>query len=52
MGVGVCFGNGCNRGHIDDNPEIDASGREAVRLRATAATHPMPNVAPEPVVRT
>jgi PEP-CTERM motif len=32
MGVGVCFGNGCNRGHIDDNPEIDASGREAVRL--------------------
>jgi hypothetical protein len=27
MGVGVCFGNGC-----DDNPEIDASGREAVRL--------------------
>ena len=32
MGVGVCFGNGCNRGHIDDNPEIDASGREAVLL--------------------
>ena len=32
MGVGVCFGNGCNRGHIDDNPEIDASGREVVRL--------------------
>ena len=32
MGVGVCFGNGCNNGHIDDNPEIDASGREAVRL--------------------
>jgi hypothetical protein len=32
MGVGVCFGNGCNHGHIDDNPEIDASGREAVRL--------------------
>jgi PEP-CTERM motif len=32
MGVGVCFGNGCNRGHIDDNPEIDAGGREAVRL--------------------
>jgi hypothetical protein len=30
MGVGVCFGNGCYRG-IDD-PEIDASGREAVRL--------------------
>jgi hypothetical protein len=23
MGVGVCFGNGCNRGHIDDNPQID-----------------------------
>jgi hypothetical protein len=32
MGVGVCFGNGCNPGHIDDNPEIDASGRDAVRL--------------------
>src|ERR1700751_597120 len=32
MGVGVCFGNGCNKGHIDDNPEIDASGREAIRL--------------------
>src|SRR5438552_14868605 len=32
MGVGVCFGNGCNNGHIDDNPQIDASGREAVRL--------------------
>jgi hypothetical protein len=32
MSVGVCFGNGCNNGHIDDNPEIDASGREAVRL--------------------
>ena len=32
MGVGVCFGNGCNNGHIDDNPEIDASGREAIRL--------------------
>ena len=32
MGVGICFGNGCNNGHIDDNPEIDASGREAVRL--------------------
>jgi hypothetical protein len=32
MGVGVCFGNGCNNGHIDDNPEIDASNREAVRL--------------------
>ncbi len=32
MGVGVCFGNGCNPGHIDDDPEIDASGREAVRL--------------------
>jgi PEP-CTERM motif len=32
MGVGVCFGNGCNNGHIDDSPEIDASGREAVRL--------------------
>jgi hypothetical protein len=30
MGVGVCFGNGCYRG-IDD-PEIDANGREAVRL--------------------
>ena len=32
MGVGVCFGNGCNHGHIDDYPKIDASGREAVRL--------------------
>jgi len=32
MGVGVCFKNGCNNGHIDDNPEIDASGREVVRL--------------------
>jgi len=32
MGAGVCFGNGCNNGHIDDNPEIDAGGREAVRL--------------------
>ena len=32
MGVGVCFGNGCNNGHIDDDPEIDAGGREAVRL--------------------
>jgi PEP-CTERM motif len=32
MGVGVCFGNGCNNGHIDDHPEIDISGREAVRL--------------------
>jgi hypothetical protein len=32
MGVGVCFGNGCNNGHIDDAPEIDVSGREAVRL--------------------
>jgi hypothetical protein len=32
MGVGVCFGNGCNHGHIDDNPEIDASGREVLRL--------------------
>jgi hypothetical protein len=35
MGVGVCFGNGCNHGHIDDHPEIDASGREAVRLDIT-----------------
>jgi hypothetical protein len=32
MGVGVCFDNGCNPGHIDDAPEIDASGREAIRL--------------------
>ena len=32
MGLGVCFGNGCNHGHIDDDPEIDASGREVVRL--------------------
>jgi hypothetical protein len=32
IGVGVCSGNGCNHGHIDDNPEIDASRREAVRL--------------------
>jgi hypothetical protein len=36
MGVGVCFGNGCNNGHIDDNPEIDASGREVVRLDITS----------------
>jgi hypothetical protein len=36
MGVGVCFGNGCNNGHIDDNPEIDVSGREAVRLDISA----------------
>ena len=35
MGVGVCLGNGCNHGHIDDNPEIDASGREVVRLDIT-----------------
>lgn len=32
MGVGICFGHGCNNGHINDSPEIDASGREAVRL--------------------
>jgi PEP-CTERM motif len=36
MGVGVCFGNGCNNGHIDDASEIDASGREAVRLDITS----------------
>src|SRR5262252_5623457 len=36
MGVGVCFGNGCNHGHIDDNPAIDASGREAIRLDITS----------------
>jgi len=36
MGVGVCFRNGCNHGHIDDNPEIDAGGREAVRLDITS----------------
>jgi hypothetical protein len=36
MGVGVCFGNGCNNGHINDNPEIDVSGREAVRLDTSA----------------
>jgi PEP-CTERM motif len=36
MGVGVCFGNGCNNGHIDDNPEIDVSGRETVRLDITS----------------
>ena len=36
MGVGVCFGNGCNHGHIDDNPEIDAGGREAIRLDITS----------------
>jgi PEP-CTERM motif len=36
MGVGVCFGNGCNNGHINDNPEIDVSGREAVRLDISA----------------
>jgi hypothetical protein len=35
MGVGVCFGNGCNHGHIDDNSGIDASGREVVRLDIT-----------------
>jgi hypothetical protein len=35
-GVGVCFGNGCNNGHIDDHPEIDASGREAVKLDITS----------------
>jgi hypothetical protein len=35
IGVGVCFGNGCNHGHIDDNPETDASGREIVRLAIT-----------------
>jgi hypothetical protein len=32
MGVGVCLANGCNSDHIRDNPEIDASDREAVRL--------------------
>lgn len=31
-GVGVCLGNACNNGHLDDNPEIDAAGREAIRL--------------------
>jgi hypothetical protein len=36
MGVGVCFGNGCNHGHIDDNSEIDASRRDAVRLDITS----------------
>ena len=36
MGVGVCFGNGCNHGHIDDNPEVDAGGRETVRLDITS----------------
>jgi hypothetical protein len=36
MGVGVCFGNGCNHGHIDNNPQIDASGREVVRLDITS----------------
>ena len=36
MGVGVCFGNECNHGHIDDNSEIDASGREAIRLDITS----------------
>jgi hypothetical protein len=36
MGVGVCFGNGCNHGHINDNPEIDASGREVVRMDITS----------------
>ncbi len=35
MGVGVCFGNGCNRDDINDDPEIDASGREVVRLDIT-----------------
>ena len=35
MGVGVCFGNECNHGHIDDNSEIDASGREVIRLDIT-----------------
>jgi hypothetical protein len=32
QGVGVCFSSACNRNNIDDSPEIDASGREAVRL--------------------
>jgi hypothetical protein len=36
LGVGVCFGIGCNNGHINDNPEIDVSGREAVRLDISA----------------
>ncbi len=36
MGVGVCFGNGCNRDDINDDPEIDASGREVVRLDITS----------------
>src|SRR5438445_2123432 len=36
MGVGICLGNGCNNGHIDDAPEVDASGREAVRLDITS----------------
>ena len=36
MGVGVCFRNGCNHGHIDHNPAIDASGREAIRLDITS----------------
>jgi PEP-CTERM motif len=32
QGVGVCLGTACNNGHLNDNPEIDASAREAVRL--------------------
>lgn len=36
MGVGVCFGNGWNNGHINNNPEIDVSGREAVQLDISA----------------
>lgn len=36
MGVGVCFGNGCNNGHINDAPEIDVSGREAIRVDITS----------------
>ena len=34
-GVGVCFASECNRNNIDD-PEIDASAREAIRLDITS----------------
>jgi hypothetical protein len=37
QGLGVCSGGGnsCNPGHFDDNPEIDYSTREVVRLDIT-----------------
>ena len=44
MGVGVCFGNGCNNGHIDDNPEIARKFRRweplcAQRCSSRGSTH-------------